>query len=994
MIGGARKEVTDETGQYRFTLLPPGTYRVSFALPGFKTLNVDDVSLVAGTTQTIVGKMEVATTAEEVTVSSQAPTIDLEEATVGVNISQKMMDELPWSRSLSGASMMIPGVFSTSFDIGNSNFGTGSSIAARSGGRSGGNVVAVDGLIWCQSYMDYGSFEEMNVSTNAKGADQMNAGITLSTIVKSGGNNFHGSVNTSYQNGSMQSVNQTQSLIDQGYPQGSNKFTHFTDYYFDVGGPIIKDKLWFYTSERWGYQGTNIPGFLTAAGGVPSVFYTKLTSYTGKFTYQLSPKQKLEAYMGYPDKLQPYRNAGPLTPRDATEDQDSWSSQGPMLTYTNILNAKTTLTAKITRGGYWWPDYGYGFNGEAAGLGPNIAQLINGNLVMAKIPTMTWVGTPNVGVHISDNTTGAVDGAYLWNYKRPIRWQENVAFSRFANIHAKNNEIKVGYDGWWDKDYTSNFGYPYFESYTYKSLNTESCPDGVICSNYFQHPYRVTVTDYPTKASSASGRYRALYFNDKITWNRKLTLNAGVRMDWSTSVLPAQGNNGEGTFATKFVIPDAISYYPNPDGSKANFPVYTLWSPRLSFAYDLTGSGRFAIKGSFGRYVSITSSPNSQPGIGGANPISQTSCTFINWDGTIPYKPVFGAHNWLGSDTNVNLSSSCGKLQVVNGVASPIASYHWDPNLKPAYLSEFTGSLDIGLSRDYNIRINVQRKFDHNNYKTINLNIPTSAYGPAKCQADPGFDGKVGTADDNPNGQVCYQAVPTADPRNTAPANTYYVNTDEAHHEGDNSYTAYVFTFNKNQSHRYQYVASYAVDMSHTVNTNPFTMVNGVQYGSPNTVFSNMVTAQSPILWSQSFKANGIFALPDLLPFIPKFHLSGVQYSATMYTQSQGWYGYSSQVTDANGTAQSITMVNHIARYPWLTDWDNEIRKKFKLGEGRQTLEFTWQLANTLNAATITSWRSTSTNSSLYLQPDGKTPLRPGGILTPRIYEWGVSYKF
>src|SRR5262249_14432721 len=196
MIGGARKEDTDETGQIRFTVLPPGTYRESFSLPGFKTLNVDGNGLVAGTTITVVGKMEVASTAEEVTVSSQAPTIDLEEATVGVNISQKMMDELPWSRSLTGASQMIPGVYSTSFDIGNSNFGTSSTIAARNGGRSGGNVVSVDGLVWCQSYMDYGSFEEMNVSTNAKGADQMNSGITLATVVKSGGNSFHGALNT------------------------------------------------------------------------------------------------------------------------------------------------------------------------------------------------------------------------------------------------------------------------------------------------------------------------------------------------------------------------------------------------------------------------------------------------------------------------------------------------------------------------------------------------------------------------------------------------------------------------------------------------------------------------------------------------------------------------------------------------------------------------------------------------------------------------------
>src|SRR5437764_7962339 len=81
MIGGARNAVTDEQGSFRFTLLSPGTYRVSFALTGFKTLNLDGVDVSAGSTRTINGTMDVATVAEEVTVTSQAPAIDLEAAT-------------------------------------------------------------------------------------------------------------------------------------------------------------------------------------------------------------------------------------------------------------------------------------------------------------------------------------------------------------------------------------------------------------------------------------------------------------------------------------------------------------------------------------------------------------------------------------------------------------------------------------------------------------------------------------------------------------------------------------------------------------------------------------------------------------------------------------------------------------------------------------------------------------------------------------------------
>src|ERR1051326_7407274 len=85
MIGGARTAVTDETGTYRFTLLPAGTYRVSFALTGFKTLNVDGVVVTPQATMTITGNLQAASTAEEVTVTSQAPAIDLEQATVAVN---------------------------------------------------------------------------------------------------------------------------------------------------------------------------------------------------------------------------------------------------------------------------------------------------------------------------------------------------------------------------------------------------------------------------------------------------------------------------------------------------------------------------------------------------------------------------------------------------------------------------------------------------------------------------------------------------------------------------------------------------------------------------------------------------------------------------------------------------------------------------------------------------------------------------------------------
>src|SRR5262245_32344873 len=110
MIGGTRSAITDEQGSYRFTELVPGVYRVSFGLAGFKTLNIDGIPVAAGATRTVNGNMEVATVAEEVTVTSTAPTIDLEAATVAVNWSQQKLDELPYARSIKSLTTMIPGL--------------------------------------------------------------------------------------------------------------------------------------------------------------------------------------------------------------------------------------------------------------------------------------------------------------------------------------------------------------------------------------------------------------------------------------------------------------------------------------------------------------------------------------------------------------------------------------------------------------------------------------------------------------------------------------------------------------------------------------------------------------------------------------------------------------------------------------------------------------------------------------------------------------------
>ncbi len=312
----------------------------------------------------------------------------------------------------------------------------------------------------------------------------------------------------------------------------------------------------------------------------------------------------------------------------------------------------------------------------------------------------------------------------------------------------------------------STTGYPFQEAFTYKSTAADTCPGNSICNNYFLHPNSVVVTNLPSITANG-GKYAGGYFNDKLTLSRKLTLNVGVRWDHSSSFLPAQGNSGSGPYGQTQVIPYSTSLT-NPAGylspsqasDVAQFPVYDLFTPRLSFAYDLLGNGKLAVKGSYGRYSTISSSPGALIGpVSGSSvdPIATQSCTFNNWNGVIPYVPNFGAQNYLGSPTNVNLASACPPAATINGVAIGAGIHEFDSSLRSTYVSEFTGGVEIGFSRNYSLRANVSRKFAVGGNTSVNPLLPYNAYSVQTCAADSGAGGTGAT-------DVCYWSIPSANP--------------------------------------------------------------------------------------------------------------------------------------------------------------------------------------------------------------------------------------
>jgi hypothetical protein len=907
MIGGVRTAPTDETGGYRFTLLPPGLYRVTFALPGFKTLNVDGVQVDAGATMTINGKMEVASVAEEVTVTSQAPTIDLEAATVGVNWGTKNMDDLPWGRSVVALAGMVPGMFVTTYDVGGNQMGGSSTLSGRVYGRAGGEVRTYDGIAWCMGFDDFGTYEEIQLSAAAKGAENMNTGVTANYVIKSGGNAFHGSSFAAWEDQSFQSNNVDASLIARGFPtSGGNSFTRYNDFDFDIGGPIMHNKFWFYGAYNDTYSGQLIPGFISEKTGQPATYYVRLNIPTLKLSYQLNDKMKLEVMDQTSLKRAPFRTGSQFVPLEATQNQWSLTSLGPQIKYTYIISPKMTLDSAVARAGYWWPTVAH-----------------------------------TSDVRITDLTTTQTRGAYLANYRRPIRWQWNGNWSWFPDIAGKSNEMKVGFLGWWDKNYTWNDGYPNQQLYQYRSTSAEAA-----AGQYFLHPDSVQVFDYPNYTASIIN-FESLYFNDKIKLSRKLTVNAGVRYDHYTSKLPTQGNPGIGPFAVKNIYPDLT-----------NFPVYSTYTPRFSVAYDVRGDGKIALKFSYGRYGGAGTAPGASPGPSGSNVNQATTITrtYTNWDGKIPYVPVAA-----------NLAS----------VSGGGGTQRLDTNLKSPYLDEYTASLDWGLAKDYTVGFTAVRKFDKGGSVTLDLAQPYSAYSDVRCYLDPGANntdlgsGKgiaVATTCGSSSNLIQVWSVPRTYPTF---GQINQLTTQYKDGEGTKNYTAVEAHFQKQYSNKWSMLFGYTLDFNKINNANPMNL-------NPNLAIYNWQLGE----WNNSIKMNGTYELPYGIKF------------ATVYNVQQGaWFGRTVNTKNALNNTVAVKVDPHMGRYPFVKLWDNRISKVFHIND-KQTLEGMFDLFNSLNANTVLS--EVTTNGPTFLQPTASASgaTSATAILPPRIFKLGIRYRF
>jgi hypothetical protein len=530
-------------GSYRFPNLPQGEYRVTFQKSRFKTIVYEHAKVEVGRTITMNVTMPIADLGETLVVTGSSPIVDVKTATVGTTFGEAMLRDVPHQRDLFALLSLTPGITMPRVDVGGNTAGTQS--AYRAYGLSGQSVTTVDGVNITAgasdvgAYIDFGALAEAKISAAGHSADVAVAGAAVTTVIKSGSNTQHGEGYADIKPGSTRRYD------------GSEHFSLYRDINGQLGGPFIKDRLWYFTSFRDQYTAfsTGMYDKPPDQGGTSGqTFTTSTTDYTLKLNYQLTRKSTLTVMTQLGRKHQPYRfgsGAGAYQYLvESTARQKSWSHIGK-IDYMRVISNRATFDTSMNV-------YGTHFPLEAH---------------TDKTPVI-------------DDVTYARRGAYNTpSLSRDRRRHYNANLNLFADRH----DMKIGYMFQWYAPRFTAYGAP--------------GPDGTSGHFYIQ-----TSNGVPSAFWTDNGPVRnvnvlknhALFFQDKFQVTSKLTLNYGLRFDQYHSSYPEQrfGLDGNaGPFAVPTVTP------------ARHVVTFNTLVPRVAVIYDVFGNSKTALKASWGRFA-------------------------------------------------------------------------------------------------------------------------------------------------------------------------------------------------------------------------------------------------------------------------------------------------------------------------------------------------------------------------------------------------------
>src|SRR6187455_925749 len=379
LIEKVRTAITDGSGRYRIENLQPGNYTVTFALGGFATVKRENLTVSGTGVITVDGELRVGGVTETVTVTGEAPVVDVASTKREVTLDNETIRNLPSVRSYSYLLTTVPGVQTNNNNV---NAGPVFAIFPIHGGRGVESRLTVDGLNignppggnQPSNYVaDVGNATEVSMTSSGGLGEAETAGLTINIVPKQGGNNLSGMVFGSGFSKGMQSDNYDAELQARGV-RAPNPVYHVYDFNVAVGGPIVKDKLWFYMSVRQQGQRQDTLNLYhnlnagnanawTWAGDYSKPAFSDRTweNYTPRITWQASQRHKLAFVWDEQPICRKCTGAtsfsgspSPTTSPEADGLGDFNPQRVQQVKYTSPLTNKLLLEAGVGTSAYQW----------------------------------------------------------------------------------------------------------------------------------------------------------------------------------------------------------------------------------------------------------------------------------------------------------------------------------------------------------------------------------------------------------------------------------------------------------------------------------------------------------------------------------------------------------------------------------------------------------------------------------------------------------------
>ena len=352
-----RTVVTDDQGQYQIIDLRPGVYSVTFTLPGFNTVKREEIELPANFTAAVNGEMRVGAVEETVTVSGQTPVVDVQRALQQNVMSREILDSVPMGRSMQAAAATTPGVMVSRPDVGGSEFRFYTNLTVH-GSLAGDQAYELEGMPTHMGnsdgqvmgmYRDEGDNQEVVYQVSAIPAEQSRGGVRVNFIGKEGSNSFRGDVGAYFTPGSLQSDNFTDDLQQRGL-RAPNTMKRINDFNVSGGGPLLPDRLWFYSSFRHIVMDKYAADSFYPDGrqAVDDSLHVNVST---RLTLQASERNKVMAfYAGLPRRILYHRDvgAGGVAPEASNTHStpNSWSTQ---VKWTSTISSKLLFEAGFSQ---------------------------------------------------------------------------------------------------------------------------------------------------------------------------------------------------------------------------------------------------------------------------------------------------------------------------------------------------------------------------------------------------------------------------------------------------------------------------------------------------------------------------------------------------------------------------------------------------------------------------------------------------------------------